>query len=104
LGYPRFERSELNRLLYAGYPGDDNADDADRWGKKVVTTVNEDPSRGAAPAAAAKERKLGTMDEGFRTFCCGFIRDLRCSRGDDVFARAPRIFRTNAEGYRGSLV
>jgi hypothetical protein len=55
---------ELNRLPYAGYPGDDDADDADRQGKKVVAAVDEGPSRGAVPAAAAKKRKLGTTAEG----------------------------------------
>jgi hypothetical protein len=65
LGYPQFEcsvepRFELNRLPYVVYPGDDDANAADRWGKKVVMTVDEGPSRGAAPAAAAKKRKLGT--------------------------------------------
>jgi hypothetical protein len=32
----------------------------------VVTTVDEGPSRGAAPSVAAKKRKLGTMAEGLR--------------------------------------
>jgi hypothetical protein len=57
---------ELNRLPYAGYPGDDDADAAVRRGKKVVATVDEGPSRGTAPSAAAK-RKLGTMVEGLGT-------------------------------------
>jgi hypothetical protein len=57
---------ELNRLSYAGYPGDDDADAADRRGKKVVTAVDKGPSWGAAPAAAAKKRKLGTTTEGLR--------------------------------------
>jgi hypothetical protein len=55
---------ELNRLPYASYPGDDDADDADRRGKKVVAAVDEGPSQGAVPAAAAKKRKLGTTAEG----------------------------------------
>jgi hypothetical protein len=55
---------ELNRLPYAGYPGDDDADVADRRGKRVVAVVDEGPSRGEVPAAAAKKRKLGTTAEG----------------------------------------
>jgi hypothetical protein len=58
---------ELNHLSYAGYPRDDDADDADRRGKKVVTAVDKGPSWGAAPAVAAKKRKLGTTAEGLRT-------------------------------------
>jgi hypothetical protein len=56
----------LNRLPYVGYPGDDDADAAIRRGKKVVMTVDEGPSPGAAPWAATKKRKLGTMTEGLR--------------------------------------
>jgi hypothetical protein len=59
---------ELNRLPYAGYMGDDDADAADCRRKKVVTAIDESPSRGAAPAAAAKKRKLGTTAEGLRAF------------------------------------
>jgi hypothetical protein len=66
---------ELNRLPYAGYPGDDAADAAVRRGKKVVTTVDEGPSRGAAPGAAAKKRKLGTTTEGLSASEC-FVVDL----------------------------
>jgi hypothetical protein len=55
---------ELNRLSYAGYPGDDDADVADRQGKKVVAAVDEGPSWGAVPVAAAKKRKLRTTSEG----------------------------------------
>jgi hypothetical protein len=54
---------ELNRLSYAGYPGDDDADTAVSRRKKAVATVDEGPSRGTAPSAAAK-RKLGTTTEG----------------------------------------
>jgi hypothetical protein len=57
---------ELNCLPYAGYPGDDDADAAVRRGKNVVTTADEGPSRGTAPSAAAKKRKLGTTTEGLR--------------------------------------
>jgi hypothetical protein len=67
---------ELNRLSYAGYPGDDDVDAATgRRGGKVVTTVDEGPSRGAAPSAAAKKRKLGTTAEGLRASEC-FAADL----------------------------
>jgi hypothetical protein len=59
---------ELNRLPYAGYPGDDYADVAIRPGKKAMTMADEGPSRGTAPAAAAKKRKLGTTAEGSRAF------------------------------------
>jgi hypothetical protein len=57
---------ELNRLPYAGYPGDDDADTAVHQGKKVVTMADEGPSRGTAPSAAAKKRKFGTTAEGSR--------------------------------------
>jgi hypothetical protein len=58
---------ELNHLSYAGYPGDDDADAAAvRRGKKVMTTVDEGPSRGAASGTTAKKRKLSTMAEGLR--------------------------------------
>jgi hypothetical protein len=55
---------ELNSLHYAGYPGDDDADTAIRWREKAMATVDEGPSRRAAPSAAARKRKLGTMAEG----------------------------------------
>jgi hypothetical protein len=55
---------ELNRLPYGGYPGDDSAVTVDRRGKRAATTVEEDPSRGAMPAAATKKRKLGTAAKG----------------------------------------
>jgi hypothetical protein len=55
---------ELNHLPYAGYPGDDDAYATVRRGKKAVATVDEGPSRGAAPSATAKKRKLGTTTEG----------------------------------------
>jgi hypothetical protein len=57
---------ELNCLPYVGYPGDDYLDVAVRRGKKVMTTADEGPSRGVAPGAAAKKRKLGTTAEGLR--------------------------------------
>jgi hypothetical protein len=57
---------ELNRLPYAGYPGDDDADAAVRQGKKVMTTADEGPSRETTPRAAAKKRKLGTATKGWR--------------------------------------
>jgi hypothetical protein len=60
---------ELNRLPYAGYPGDDDADAAVRWGEKAVATVDEGPSRGTAPSASAK-RKLGTTAEGLGASEC----------------------------------
>jgi hypothetical protein len=56
---------ELNRLSYASYQGDDDADAAVRRGKKV-TTADEGPSRGTAQRAVAKKRKLGTAAEGSR--------------------------------------
>jgi hypothetical protein len=55
---------ELNRLPYASYPEDDDADAAVRQGKKAMATVDEGSSRGIAPSMAAKKRKLGTMAEG----------------------------------------
>jgi hypothetical protein len=66
---------ELNRLPYAGYPGDDDANAAVHRGKKVVTTADEGPSWGTAPRAAAKKRKLGTTAEGSRASEC-FAADL----------------------------
>jgi hypothetical protein len=58
----------LNRLPYAGYPGDDDADVAVRQGKKVMTMADKGPSRGTTPSAVAKKRKLGTTVEGSRAF------------------------------------
>jgi hypothetical protein len=55
---------ELNRLPYGDYPGDDDAGVVDHWGKMVAATVDEGSSRGAAPAATTKKRKLGTAAEG----------------------------------------
>jgi hypothetical protein len=55
---------ELNRLTYAGYRGDNDVDAAVRRGKKVMTTIDEGPSRGTAPSVAAKKRKLGTTAVG----------------------------------------
>jgi hypothetical protein len=57
---------ELNRLSYAGYPWDDCADVAVRRREKAMTMTDEGPSRGTAPGAAAKKRKLGTAAEGSR--------------------------------------
>jgi hypothetical protein len=56
---------ELNRLPYAGYPGDDDAVVDGRRGKRVVAAVDEGPSRRAVSAATAKKRKLGTTTEGW---------------------------------------
>jgi hypothetical protein len=55
---------ELNRLPYAGYPGDDDAVVDDCRGKRVVAAVDEGPSRRAVSAATAKKRKLGTTTMG----------------------------------------
>jgi hypothetical protein len=55
---------ELNRLPYGGYQGDDDASVVDRRGKMAAATVDEGSSRGAAPAATTKKRKLGTAAEG----------------------------------------
>jgi hypothetical protein len=57
---------ELNRLPYAGYPGDDYADVAVRWGKQVMPTADEGPSWDKAPGVAVKKSKLGTTAEGLR--------------------------------------
>jgi hypothetical protein len=99
---------ELNRLPYGGYPGDDDAVVGDRRGKRAATAFDEGPLRGAVPAAATKKRKLGTAAEGLGAsdrfaVDLSFIGNLHSSRGEDVFARAPGIFRANAEGYRGSV-
>jgi hypothetical protein len=66
---------ELNRLPYADYPGDDDAVVGDRRGKRVVAAVDEGPSWGAVPTAAAKKRKLDTTDEGLGASDC-FAVDL----------------------------
>jgi hypothetical protein len=58
---------ELNRLPYAGYPGDD-VDAAVCRGEKVMTTADEGPSWGTAASVATKKRKLGTTAEGLRAF------------------------------------
>jgi hypothetical protein len=55
----------LNRLPYAGYPGDDYGDVVVCQGKKAMTTADEGPSSGTAPGTAAK-RKVGTTAEGSR--------------------------------------
>jgi hypothetical protein len=52
---------ELNRLPYAGYPGDDYTNVAIHRGKKAMPTVDEGPSRDKAPGADVKKRKLGTV-------------------------------------------
>jgi hypothetical protein len=66
---------ELNRLSYAGYPGDDYVDVAVHWGKKAVTTADEGPLRGTAPGATAKKSKFGTTAEGSRA-SDRFVADL----------------------------
>jgi hypothetical protein len=58
---------ELNRLPYAGYPGDDYADVAVCRGKQETSTADEGPSRGEALGADVKKRKLGTTAKGLRT-------------------------------------
>jgi hypothetical protein len=57
---------ELNRLPYAGYPGDDYANVVVRQGKKAMTMADEGPSRGTAPGASTKKKKLGTTAEESR--------------------------------------
>ena len=57
---------ELNRLSYAGYPGDDYADVAVRRGKQAMSTADKGPSQDKAPGASVKKRKLGTATEGLR--------------------------------------
>jgi hypothetical protein len=65
---------ELNRLPYAGYPGDDDVVGGDRRGKRVVAAVDEGPSRGVVLAATAK-KKRGTTAEGLGVFD-RFVVDL----------------------------
>jgi hypothetical protein len=65
----------LNRLPYAGYPGDDYANVVVRRRKKAMTTADEGPSWGTASGTAAKNRKLGTAAEGSRASDC-FAMDL----------------------------
>jgi hypothetical protein len=50
---------ELNRLLYGGYPGQD---DVDRRGKKPAAETEDGPAPAAAPST--KKRKLGTAMGG----------------------------------------
>jgi hypothetical protein len=66
---------ELNHLPYDGYPGDDDAGVVNRQGKRAAASVDEGPSRGAAPAATTKKRKLGTAAEGLGVSNC-FAGDL----------------------------
>ncbi|KAL5647232.1 hypothetical protein ACJX0J_041587, partial [Zea mays] len=91
---------ELNLVSYASYPGDDDADATDRQGKKVVTAVDEGPSWGAAPAAAAKKRKLGTTAEGLRAsehFAADLLQTCVVPGETMSSPRAPGIFRANTE-------
>jgi hypothetical protein len=55
---------ELNRLPYAGYPGDDYADVAVRQGKEAMSTADEGPSWDKASGVAVKKRRLGIAAEG----------------------------------------
>jgi hypothetical protein len=61
---------ELNRLLYGGYPGQD---DVDRRGKKTVVETGDDPAPAAAPSS--KKRKLGIAMGGLGV-SDGFAREL----------------------------
>jgi hypothetical protein len=61
---------ELNRLLYGGYPGQD---DVDRRGKKPVVDTGDDPAPAAAPSS--KKRKLGIAMGGLGV-SDGFAREL----------------------------
>jgi hypothetical protein len=61
---------ELNRLLYGGYPGQD---DVDRRGKKPVVETGDDPAPAAAPSS--KKRKLGIVMGGLGV-SDGFAREL----------------------------
>jgi hypothetical protein len=92
---------ELNQLPYDDYPGQD---DVDRRGKKPAVETGDDPAPVAAPSS--KKRKLGTAMGGLGVFD-GFARELMrtCAApgGKDVFARAPGVFGSDAEGYRGLL-
>jgi hypothetical protein len=47
---------ELNRLPYAGYPGDNDAVVGDRQGKRAVAAVDEGPSRGAGRLGPLRRR------------------------------------------------
>jgi hypothetical protein len=96
---------ELNRLPYGGYPGDDDAVVGDHRGKRAAA-ADGGSSWGNVPTAASKKRKLCTAAEGLgglQSFCYGFIGNLHGPRGEDVFARAPGIFRTDDEGYQRSV-
>jgi hypothetical protein len=55
---------ELNSLPYADYPRDDDVDVAAHRGENAVATVDKGLSRGTAPSATAKKRKLGTTTAG----------------------------------------
>jgi hypothetical protein len=61
---------ELNRLLYGGYPGQDNVD---RRGRKPVVESGDDLAPAAAPSS--KKRKLGTTAGGLGV-SNGFAREL----------------------------
>jgi hypothetical protein len=89
---PATRGTTMLMLLSAGEKGDDNG-----W---------RGPFTGNSAERGRQEEEIRYNSwgvESFRSFCCGFIGDLRGSRGDDVFVRAPGIFRANAEDYRGSL-
>jgi hypothetical protein len=66
---------KLNRLPYAGYPGDNYADVAVRLAKQAMPTTDKCPSRDKAPGAVVKKRKLGTIAEGLRA-SNRFVADL----------------------------
>jgi hypothetical protein len=78
---------ELNHLSYGDYPEGDSADTADHRGKQTRPLADEGPSR----------------DKGFWSFCWGVARDVRSSRVNNVFARAPGNLCANAQSYQGSL-
>jgi hypothetical protein len=61
---------ELNRLLYDGYPGQD---DVHRRGKKSAAETGDDPAPAAAPSS--KKRKLGIATGGLGV-SDGFAREL----------------------------
>jgi hypothetical protein len=96
---------EFNRLPYVGYPGGRRCRCCCPPGKKGGDDGRRRPFAGISAERGRQEEEIrynGCGVEGFRMFCCGFIGDLRGSRIDDVFSRAPGIFCANAEGYRGS--
>jgi hypothetical protein len=92
---------ELNSLPYAGYPGDDDANDAVSRGKKAMATVDEGPLRGAAPSAAAKKRKLGTTAEGLGASEC-FAAELldTCAVPGETMS-SPELWESSARMLKG---